>query len=94
MCVPVSETLNAEKRWEEEKNINVIYNATVEDGSAVIVVPDLPSGSYSLNVSYSGDEMYKAYNATVTFNVNKLITAPPSVLIIYSSIAHLLLNFK
>ena len=51
-----------------------VYNATVEDGSAVIVVPDLPSGNYSLDVSYSGDEMYKAYNATVTFNVNKLIT--------------------
>ncbi|AMD16996.1 hypothetical protein TL18_02530 [Methanobrevibacter sp. YE315] len=51
-----------------------VYNATVEDGSAVIVVPDLPLGNYTLDVSYSGDEMYKAYNTTVTFNVNKLIT--------------------
>lgn len=48
-----------------------VYSATVEDGASIIIIPDLPIGQYALTVEYSGDDVYKANNATVTFNVNK-----------------------
>ncbi|WP_458455318.1 Ig-like domain repeat protein [Methanobrevibacter sp.] len=47
------------------------YSATVEDGAAVIVIPDLPAGQYALDVKYGGDDKYKNQSTTVTFNVNK-----------------------
>ena len=50
---------------------DVVYGAAVEDGAAAIVIPDLPIGQYALTVEYSGDDVYKAKNTTVTFNVNK-----------------------
>ena len=49
----------------------VDYTATVEDGVATIVLPDLPAGQYSLDVKYSGDDKYKNQSTTVKFNVNK-----------------------
>ena len=49
----------------------VDYTATVEDGVASIVLPDLPAGQYALEVKYGGDDKYKAQSTTVTFNVNK-----------------------
>ena len=52
----------------------VNYTATVENGAATIVIPDLPYGQYALEVQYSGDDKYKARTTTVTFNVNKQTT--------------------
>ena len=49
----------------------VDYTATVEDGVASIVIPDLPAGQYALDVKYGGDDKYKNQSTTVTFNVNK-----------------------
>ncbi|AMD18282.1 hypothetical protein TL18_09810 [Methanobrevibacter sp. YE315] len=48
-----------------------LYSAEIEDGTASIVIPDLPIGQYALTVEYSGDDTYKAKNTIVTFNVNK-----------------------
>ena len=50
------------------------YSASVEDGVAVITLPDMPLGQYALEVQYSGDDKYLAKNTTVTFNVNKKST--------------------
>ncbi|WP_458456143.1 Ig-like domain repeat protein [Methanobrevibacter sp.] len=50
---------------------DVDYTATVEEGIATIVLPDLPAGQYALTVKYSGDDKYKNQSTTVTFNVNK-----------------------
>ena len=47
------------------------YTATVENGVASIIIPDLPAGQYALDVTYSGDDKYKASTGKVTFNVNK-----------------------
>ena len=47
------------------------YTASVENGVASIVIPELPAGQYALDVTYSGDDKYKAKTSTVTFNVNK-----------------------
>jgi len=49
----------------------VDYTATVVDGVATIVIPDLPAGQYALAVKYSGDDKYKNQSTTVKFNVNK-----------------------
>jgi len=49
----------------------VDYTATVVDGVATIVIPDLPAGQYALDVKYSGDDKYKNQSTTVKFNVNK-----------------------
>ena len=54
------------------------YAAAVENGTATIVIPDLPYGQYALGVQYSGDDKYKARNTTVTFNVNKASTTMKS----------------
>lgn len=50
---------------------DVEYSGTIENGNAVIIIPDLPVGQYSLEVVYSGDEKYKNKYNVVTFNVNK-----------------------
>ena len=50
---------------------DVDYTATVEDGVATIVLPDLPAGQYALDVKYGGDDKYKNQSTTVKFNVNK-----------------------
>ena len=50
----------------------VNYTATVVDGAASIVLPNLPAKQgYSLEVKYSGDDKYKSKTTNVTFNVNK-----------------------
>ena len=49
----------------------VDYIASVENGTASIVISDLPAGQYAFNVTYSGDGIYKARTNVVTFNVNK-----------------------
>ena len=46
------------------------YTATIVNGAATIVIPNLPVDSYVLDVDYSGDDKYKAYTTTVKFNVN------------------------
>ena len=46
------------------------YTGTIENGTAVIVIPELHVGQYALDVNYSGDDKYRNYTGKVTFNVN------------------------
>ena len=46
------------------------YTSEVVNGTASIVLPNLPVDNYVLDVDYSGDDKYKAYTGTVKFNVN------------------------
>ena len=51
-----------------------IYNATIEDGVAVIDLVNETPGTYDLNVTYSGDENHTAANTTGTATIPKLAT--------------------
>ena len=51
-----------------------IYNATIEDGVAVIDLVNETPGTYDLEVTYSGDENHTAANTTGTATIPKLAT--------------------
>ena len=53
----------------------VEYSGAIDNGNAVIIIPDLPAGSYSFEVVYSGDAKYKHKYNVVTFNVNRYKSA-------------------
>jgi predicted outer membrane repeat protein len=46
-----------------------LYIANVENGTAVIEVPDLSSGNHTATVTYQGDDKYAPVNTTVTIEV-------------------------
>ena len=47
---------------------NKTYNATVENGNATVIVPDLAKGDNAVNVTYNGDGNYT--NKTVSLNIH------------------------
>ena len=51
---------------------NKSYNATINNGEAIITIPDLAAGDYSATVIYSGDGNYTANSAKVTFTVSEV----------------------
>lgn len=70
--VIVNVALSSDATGNVSININgTDYVGVVEGGNSVIVLPNLPVNQYALDVAYSGDEKYKPYTSTVTFNVNK-----------------------
>ena len=50
------------------------YSAPIVNGTAEIVVPDLPAGDYEVTVEYPGDDKYGPNEDNVTFSVSKLPT--------------------
>ena len=68
----IGATLSDDATGDVSVNVNgKDYVASVTDGSALIAIPKLPAGDYTLDVKYSGDEKYKDYTVTKTLNVNK-----------------------
>ena len=52
---------------------NETYNATVENGTATVIVPaGLAAGTYPAEVAYSGDDKYEPVSATTNVVVNKV----------------------
>ena len=51
-----------------------VYNATIEDGYAVIDLVNETPGTHDLEVTYSGDENHTAANTTGTATIPKLAT--------------------
>ncbi|MBR6024313.1 MAG: Ig-like domain repeat protein, partial [Methanobrevibacter sp.] len=47
------------------------YYATIKDGKAIVNVIGLDEGKYQATVTYAGDDVYKAANATVSITVPK-----------------------
>ncbi|WP_298523385.1 PQQ-binding-like beta-propeller repeat protein [uncultured Methanobrevibacter sp.] len=47
----------------------VNYNEAIADGVVVKVIPNLPAGSYDVNVTYNGDLRFNKASKTVTFAV-------------------------
>ena len=50
---------------------NVDYNATVLNGEATVVLPNLDAGQYSVTVDYGGDASYNSVSTVTSFNVKK-----------------------
>ena len=48
------------------------YYAAIVNGTADIIIPELPNGVYIANVYYNGDGKYLPSNTTVKFTVSKL----------------------
>ena len=48
------------------------YNATAENGKAVITINKLAEGKYEANITYEGDSIYGASNTTVNITVKKV----------------------
>ena len=48
------------------------YYAAIVNGTADIIIPELPNGVYVANVYYNGDGKYLPSNTTVKFTVSKL----------------------
>ncbi len=70
--VTVNVALPSDATGEVVINVNgTEYTGTVENGAAVVIIPDLPAGQYAFDVTYNGDDKYKSSTAPVTFNVNK-----------------------
>ncbi len=55
----------------------VTYNEAIAEGVIVKVIPNLPAGSYDVNVTYSGDLRFNKTSGAVSFTVKP---APNSVL--------------
>ena len=51
---------------------NVRYTASVNNGNAVISIPNLSEGTYNCDVLYTNDTKYSANSKQVSFNVNKI----------------------
>ena len=47
------------------------YSSKVENGKAIITIPDLEYGNYTLPITYSGDDLYNPTVTTVNITVNK-----------------------
>ena len=47
------------------------YPATIVDGKAVVIIPDLSNGTYNAVVKFAGDGKFRPDETTVTFNVLK-----------------------
>ena len=74
--VTVNVALASDATGEVSIDVNgTVYTAEVADGTASIVIPDLPYGQYAFDVVYGGDDKYKTRTAKVTFNVNKYATS-------------------
>ena len=54
------------------------YYATVTNGKAKVIVPELPSGKYAAYVTYEGDDKYLPSTTAVSFRVSKS-SAPISI---------------
>ena len=72
-----------------EGNVTVIidgknYTAEVENGTAVINVPDLEPGEHNITVIYGDDKYSPESNSTVIDVPNKLLIDAPSVIKYYS----------
>jgi len=72
-----------------EGNVTVIidgknYTAEVENGTAVINVPDLDPGEHNITVIYGDDKYSPESNSTVIDVPNKLLIDAPSVIKYYS----------
>ena len=50
------------------------YYGTIINGKAKIIIPELPSGEYNVNVTYEGDDKYLPSSTTVEFTVTKVNT--------------------
>ncbi len=61
------------------------YFATVENGTAIIKVPSLAYGSYSVNVTYSGDDKYNSLMKNTTAKIPKPKLTAKSIRISYTN---------
>ena len=52
----------------------VRYYGVIENGTAYIIIPELPSGVYIAKVTYPGDRKYLPSTTTVRFTVTKVNT--------------------
>ncbi len=52
----------------------VTYNEAIADGVIVKVIPNLPAGSYNVNVTYSGDLRFNKTGGVVSFTVKPALT--------------------
>ena len=52
----------------------VTYNEAIADGVIVKVIPNLPAGSYNVNVTYSGDLRFNKTSSVVSFTVKPAST--------------------
>ncbi|WP_405307085.1 Ig-like domain repeat protein, partial [Methanobrevibacter sp.] len=52
----------------------VTYNEAIAEGVIVKVIPNLPAGSYNVNVTYSGDLRFNKTSSVVSFTVKPALT--------------------
>ena len=58
------------------------YTVPVVNGTATLVVKDLPAGTYTVNVSYNGDGKYLTNNNHTTFTVSRVNTTEDDIMVI------------
>ena len=58
------------------------YTVPVANGTATLVVKDLPAGTYTVNVSYNGDGKYLTNNNHTTFTVSRVNTTEDDIMVI------------
>ena len=58
------------------------YTANVTAGKALIVVPGLKAGNYTVDVSYSGDDKYKPSSNSTDFEVAKVDLSPDEIKVV------------
>ena len=63
----------------------VDYYAAVENGTAIVTVPSLDYGSYSVNVTYSGDDKYGSLMKNTTAVIPKPVLTANSIRIFYTN---------
>ena len=57
-------------------NVNGVgYYANIINGMAKVIIPDLDSGKYTVNVIYEGDDKYLPSTTTISFTVTKAKSA-------------------
>ena len=68
----ITVTVPADQTGRVLVNVNGIgYYATIKNGKAKVVVPDLAVGSYKVTVTYEGDDKYLPSTTTTSFKVTK-----------------------
>ncbi|MEE1335459.1 Ig-like domain repeat protein [Methanobrevibacter sp.] len=65
----------------------VTYNEAIADGVIVKVIPNLPAGSYNVNVTYGGDLRFNKTSGVVSFTVKPALTVLKGndITVLYSS---------
>lgn len=58
---------------------NKTYNGTIENGSAIIKLPDTPVGNHTIEIIYPGDDNYNPTNKTMNITVDKVDINPDDI---------------